>query len=89
VRSSTRRSADRPRRNGDTHIRRSDNVIDLSRHRAQRRPLDNRSTKIRVDIDADGFIDYEINVCREDADRVTDVLLMALLKAREARSGRG
>lgn len=60
------------------------NVIDLEHHRAQRRPAAARTT-VRVDVDVDGSIDYG----REDADRVTDALLLALIEAREARAKGG
>jgi hypothetical protein len=81
--SQTRRSAALARTTSDIH--RPANVIDLAHHRAQRRPAAAR-TSVRVDIDADGFLDYEINIRREDSDRIVDVLLLALLEAREART---
>jgi hypothetical protein len=85
MRSQTRHGTAVARTTGDIDIHRPANVVDLEHYRAQSRPADARTT-VRVDIDADGLLHYEIHIRREDADRVTDALLLALLAAREARA---
>jgi hypothetical protein len=65
------------------------NVINLAHHRAQRRPAAARCTSLRVDIDADGRLHHECCIRSEHADHLTDVLLLLLLRAREARQGGG
>jgi len=69
---------------------RADNVVDLRSYRAKasRHPrltvADDRSTQISIAIDAEGFLDYESHIRSEDADRVTDVLLLMIVRARQA-----
>lgn len=42
-------------------------------------------TYVSISVDTDGHIDFESEVEPEHADQMTDVLLLMLLKAREAR----
>lgn len=86
MRSSTRRSSARAHKCA-TDIRRSDNVVDLAQHRAPRTAAADRNSSLHVAIDADGFLHCESHIRCEDADRFVDVLLLMLLKAREARAG--
>lgn len=52
-----------------------------------------RSTQVRprgtsyvsISVDADGRIDFDSEIFPENADQMTDVLLLLLIKAREAR----
>ena len=71
----------------DADIRRSDNVIDLSQQRARSTAAADRNSSLRITIDADGFLHYESHIRCQDADHIIDVLLLMLLKAREARAG--
>lgn len=52
----------------------------------QRGPDDDRSVLVSIKVDASGGLNTEVNICPEDADSVTDALLLALLKARQARA---
>jgi hypothetical protein len=51
-------------------------------------PNDDRSA-VSIKLGADGELNTEVNICPQDADRVTDALLLALLKARQARAEQG
>lgn len=44
-----------------------------------------RRSYVSISVDADGHIDFESEVEPHDAEKMTDVLLLMLLKAREAR----
>ncbi|MFM0210469.1 hypothetical protein PQQ96_23990 [Paraburkholderia sediminicola] len=53
-----------------------------------RRELDDcRSVLVSIEVDAAGDLNTEVNICPEDANNVTDALLLALLKARQASAG--
>ncbi|MFL9952797.1 hypothetical protein PQR65_05220 [Paraburkholderia nemoris] len=57
--------------------------------RAQYEPDDDRSVLVSIKVGADGHLDTEVNIRQEDADNVADALLLALLKARQARAEQG
>jgi hypothetical protein len=56
--------------------------------RAPHGPDDDRSV-VSIKVGADGQLDTEVNIRPEDADSATDALLLALLKARQARVEQG
>jgi hypothetical protein len=45
----------------------------------------NGTSFVTINVDAVGHIDFESEVAPEHAERMTDVLLLTLIKAREAR----
>jgi hypothetical protein len=53
---------------------------------AQPGPDDDGSVLVSIKVDADGELTTEVNIRPEAADSATDALLIALLKARQARA---
>jgi hypothetical protein len=84
--SQTCRSAALARTTGDTEIHRPENVADLERYRERRSASDDRCTSLCIGIDGDGLLTYESHIRCEDADRITDALLLMLIEVREARA---
>jgi hypothetical protein len=80
-------------RNKSEIARTLSNVVSLRSHRAHDKPLASRSapsgTFVSISVDVDGHIDFKCEVEPRYAERLTDVLLLMIVRAREAREVAG
>ena len=56
---------------------------------ASKRPFPGKaavSSYVTISVDAEGWLSYDSDIDREDAERVVDALLLMLVKARQASS---